>query len=67
MKERLSKLLCVKSIVTIALTIVFCVLALWGAISGQEFLTIFTIVIGFYFGTQSERKEGNATKTQSEG
>lgn len=63
MKERLSKLLTVKSIVTLALTAVFCALAVRGTISGTEFLTIFTIVIGFYFGTQFERKvsEGNDT------
>lgn len=56
MKDRISKLLTVKSIVTLALTIVFCALAIRGTISGQEFLTIFTIVIGFYFGTQYERR-----------
>ena len=52
MKKRLANLLTVKSIVTVALTIVFSVLALRGTISGTEFLTIFTVVIGFYFGTQ---------------
>ena len=52
LKKRLSNLLTVKSIVTVALTIVFSVLALRGTISGTEFLTIFTVVIGFYFGTQ---------------
>lgn len=57
MKERLNKLLTVKSLVTLALTIVFCVLALKGVLSGQEFLTIFTTVIAFYFGTQAEKKE----------
>lgn len=56
MKERLSKLLAVKSIVTIALTIVFCVLAMRGTVDAQQFLTIFTTVIAFYFGTQAERK-----------
>ena len=56
LKERLSKLLTVKSLVTLALTIVFCVLAVRSTISGQEFLTIFTTIIGFYFGTQHERK-----------
>lgn len=64
MKERLSKLLTVKSLVTIALTFVFCVLAIRGTISGQEFLTIFTIVIGFYFGTQHEKKKEEATTEQ---
>ena len=52
LKKRLSNLLTVKSIVTVALTAVFSVLALRGTISGSEFLTIFTVVIGFYFGTQ---------------
>lgn len=56
MAEIFNKLLTVKSIVTIALTIVFCALAVTGAISGDQFLTIFTVVIGFYFGTQYEKK-----------
>ena len=51
-KKRLANLLTVKSIVTIVLTAIFAVLALRESISGSEFLTIFTVVIGFYFGTQ---------------
>lgn len=66
MKERLSKLLTVKSLVTVALTIVFCVLSVRGTISGQEFLTIFTIVIGFYFGTQHEKKAEATTEQKVE-
>lgn len=62
MKERLSKLLAVKSIVTIFCTVIFACLTLRGSITGQEFLTIFTVVIGFYFGTQSEKKNGGADK-----
>ena len=57
LKKRLSNLLTVKSIVTVALTIVFSVLALRGTISGTEFLTIFTVVIGFYFGTQRSKED----------
>lgn len=52
LKKRLANLLTVKSIVTIVLTAIFAVLALRESISGSEFLTIFTVVIGFYFGTQ---------------
>ena len=52
LKKRLANLLTVKSIVTIALTAIFAVLALRKSISGSEFLTIFTTVIAFYFGTQ---------------
>lgn len=57
MTEILNKLLTVKSIVTLALTAVFCALSVTGAISGEQFLTIFTVVISFYFGTQYERKK----------
>lgn len=53
MKERIQKLLTVKSIVTIILTGVFAYLAIIGRISGEQFLTIFTMVIGFYFGIQT--------------
>ena len=58
LKKRLANLLTVKSIVTIVLTAIFAVLALRGDISGTEFLTIFTVVIGFYFGTQRVAEDG---------
>lgn len=58
-KRRLGNLLAVKSLVTIALTVVFAVLALRGDISGTEFLTIFTTVIAFYFGTQRVAEDKN--------
>ena len=57
LKKRLANLLTVKSIVTVALTAVFAVLALRETISGTEFLTIFTVVIGFYFGTQRAKED----------
>lgn len=55
MKERLDKLLTVKSIVTLLMTVIFCVLCIKGVINGQEFLTVFTTVIAFYYGTQSAK------------
>lgn len=58
MKEKLAKLIDVKSIVTLVMTLVFSTLALKNVISGEQFLTIFTVIIGFYFGTQSKKKEG---------
>lgn len=57
LKSIAAKLLTIKSIVTIALTGVFCYLAAGGEISGSEFLTIFATVIAFYFGTQHEKTE----------
>lgn len=59
LKKRLAGLLTVKSIVTITLTAVFARIALKGVISGEQFLTVFTVIIGFYFGTQSERQHMN--------
>ena len=56
--ERLLKLLCVKSIVTIILTAVFAYLSVCGHVSTEQFLTVFTVVIAFYFGTQAEKKAG---------
>ena len=58
MIEKLKKLIDVKSIVTILLTIIFCVLAYRHDISAEQFLTIFTVVISFYFGTQYGKKDG---------
>lgn len=58
LKQRLSKLFTVKSIVTIVLTAIFAVLSLRGVINGEQFLMIFTTVVAFYFGTQS-KKGGN--------
>ena len=55
-KKIANRLLTIKSLLTIALGIVFCVLALTHVISGEQFLTIFTTVIAFYFGTQVEKK-----------
>lgn len=55
MKERISKLLSVKSIVTIVLTAVFAFLAATGKVSADQYLTVFSVVIAFYFGTQHEK------------
>lgn len=56
MKQKLAKLVDVKSLVTLALTGVFCALAWRGVVSAGQFQTIFTTVIAFYFGTQSVKK-----------
>ena len=55
--NRLVALLTVKSIVTLVLTGAFAVLAMRGWISSQEFLTIFSVVVAFYFGTQTQKNE----------
>lgn len=54
-KEIVNRLVTVKSIVTLILTIVFAILAISGSIVAGEFLNIFYMVIAFYFGSQVEK------------
>lgn len=64
MKNKIAKLINVKSIVTLCLTAVFCVLAIKGKVSAEQFLTIFTVVISFYFGTQYQKNKGGENDDQ---
>ena len=62
MKEAFVGLIKVKTIVTILLTAVFAYLCCAGKIDSDKFLTIFTVVISFYFGTQYEKANGDEVK-----
>jgi hypothetical protein len=55
MLKKICNLIDVKSLVTIDLTGVFSVLSVQGRISAEQFLTVFTVVISFYFGTQYQK------------
>ena len=57
-QEALINLLKVKSIVTILTTITFVCLAIRGEIS-QDFLMVYSVVIAFYFGTQTTKDNEN--------
>ena len=52
--NRLAALMSVKSIVTMALTGVFAYMACTNQIT-QDFMTIYAVIIAFYFGTQSQK------------
>lgn len=54
--KRLGNLLSVKSVVTLVLTGVFAYMAIVGKIS-QDFMTIYAVIIAFYFGTQSQKTQ----------
>lgn len=54
MKDKIAKLIDVKSIVTIILTLVFAYLSIVGEIQ-QDFMVIYSVIIAFYFGTQVAR------------
>ena len=60
MKDKLAKLVSVKSIVTLVLCAAFAYLSIVGQVQAEQFLTIFTVIISFYFGTQSAKKEGES-------
>ena len=66
MKEKvINRLLTVKSIVTLTLTLVFAFLSATGAISADAFQDIFYIIIAFYFGSSLE-KTAKANNTTTE-
>ena len=63
-RKRIANLLSVKSLVTIVLTIVFAYMAVTGKIS-QDFMTIYAVIIAFYFGTQSQKTQDILDKNES--
>ena len=64
MLNKLSKLINVKSIVTLALTGVFSYLAITGKIAVDNFTDMFQIIMIFYFGTQSGKAEISSSKSE---
>jgi hypothetical protein len=62
MFKNIAKLIDVKSIVTLALTAVFSALSISGRLSPDQFQTVFTTVIAFYFGTQASKEKTTTTK-----
>lgn len=63
MLNKLSKLINVKSIVTLVLTAVFSFLAVTGKIAVDNFTDMFQIIMIFYFGTQSGKAEISNSKS----
>lgn len=57
MKQLLHCLLQVQNLVTLILTIAFLHLAISGRVAADQFLTIFSVVIAFYFGSQSQKSQ----------
>ena len=56
MREKFAKLIDVKSLVTLILTAVFSVQTVRGEITSEQFQTVFTTVIAFYFGVQFQKR-----------
>lgn len=53
-KKRFAALFSVKSLVTLTLTGVFAYMSCTNQIS-QDFMTIYAVIIAFYFGSQSQK------------
>ena len=54
--EALTALLKVKTLVTMAVMLVFTVLSLKGVITAENAMIVISMVVSFYFGTQHEKK-----------
>ena len=65
MKDKICNLIDVKSIITISFTILFMVLALKGVIDPREVVTIYSVIISFYFGTQYQKKINEVQKNDT--
>ncbi|WP_367271282.1 hypothetical protein [Ruminococcus sp.] len=63
-RERVAKLIDVKTIVTFALTATFVYLSILGKIEPEIFMTIYTMIIGFYFGTQAKKNKKEEEKNE---
>lgn len=63
--KRVAALLSVKSIVSIVLTLVFAFMAVTNSIT-QDFTLIYTVIISFYFGTQSQKVQDALNSDETE-
>lgn len=57
--QKLCKLIDVKSIITIYLSVIFGYLSAKGQVSIEQFLTVYTVIIAFYFGTQYQKNSND--------
>lgn len=51
----LANLIKVKTLITLFMTLVFSYLAITGTVSDENFMSVFTMVVAFYFGTQHSK------------
>lgn len=67
MKDKVVKLVDVKSLVTLTLTAVFAVMSVRGQITSEQFQTVFTTVIAFYFGVQYRKNSTETAENRQKG
>ena len=57
-KQLLHCMMQVQNLVTLLLTLGFLHLSITGRLAADQFLTIFSVVIAFYFGSQTQKNQG---------
>ena len=65
MKKQLTKLIDVKSIVTLILTVTFVALCIMGQVTSDRFFEIFIMIISFYFGTQYQKNSNTGSEEEN--
>lgn len=64
LKEKLVKLLNVKTVIAIILTIIFSYMAIIGQITAEVFMPIFSMIIAFYFSDDNKKDNNNNNNGQ---
>jgi len=62
MKNKIMDLINVKTIITLSLTLVFCIMVLSKTPIPELFREIYTVVVIFYFGTQHQKSQHELEK-----
>lgn len=69
MRNKIANLIEVKKVIALLLTFTFIFLSVIRVIDGQQFMSIFTLIIGFYFGqstvAQSQIRNHELDKTET--
>ncbi len=60
--NKFMKLIEIKKIIALILTIVFCYLSITNSLAPEQFLTVFSLVIAFYFGQSTARQANREGK-----
>lgn len=57
MLEKIKKLIDVKSLTTLTFNIIFFMLCMKGKIESENFISIYMMILAFYFGTQTNKNK----------
>lgn len=57
MLEKIKKLIDVKSLTTLTFNIIFFMLCMKGKIESENFISIYMMILAFYFGTQANKNK----------